>query len=141
MKENTCNYSDHWQPYINDYDKFEYDVKLLDGIVIENCYPNARKFNSISDEHDAQGFHESLVAEIRFSNNPKMWLNKNISLITQYEREEEKEPTYFNPTPTEFIIQALPTYGYEKKFTCKGKHQYREESKVWVCQCGRKIND
>lgn len=33
--ENTCEYSDNWQPYIGDYDKFEYDVKLKSGEVIE----------------------------------------------------------------------------------------------------------
>ena len=54
---------------------------------------------------------------------------------------EEKQPTYFNPNQTEYIIKALPFHDYEKKFICKGKHQYREESKVWICQCGRKIND
>jgi hypothetical protein len=45
MKDNTCNYSDEWQPYISDYDKYEYDVKLKDGTIVENCYPNAGKFN------------------------------------------------------------------------------------------------
>jgi hypothetical protein len=45
--ENNSNYSDNWQPYINDYDKFEYDVKLNDGTIVENCYPNGGKFNSI----------------------------------------------------------------------------------------------
>lgn len=34
--ENTCGYSDNWQPYIGDYDKFEYAVKLKSGEIIEN---------------------------------------------------------------------------------------------------------
>ena len=54
---------------------------------------------------------------------------------------EEKKPKYFNPAQPEFLIEPLPFHDYEKKFICKGKHQYREESKVWICQCGRKIND
>jgi hypothetical protein len=74
MKENTNNYSDEWQPYTGDYDKFEYDIKLEDGTIVENCYPNGGKFNSISDEHDAQSFDESLIKEIRFSQSPRYGL-------------------------------------------------------------------
>ncbi len=83
--ENTCNYSDNWQPYKDDYDKFEYDIKLHDGRVIENCYPNARKFNSISDTYEDQQFDETLVSEIRFSHNPRFGINEGVSKIPQYD--------------------------------------------------------
>lgn len=83
--KNTCNYSDDWQPYIDDYDKFEYDIKLADGTIIENCYPNAGKFNSFSDEHDDQQFEESLVSEIRFSQRPRHGMNDGVSNVPQYE--------------------------------------------------------
>lgn len=87
MKDNTCNYSDEWQPYIGDYDKYEYDVKLHDGTIVENCYPNARKFNSISDEHDGQSFSEHAVSEIRFSHNPRYRINDGVSEISQHKNE------------------------------------------------------
>ncbi|MDQ5929995.1 MAG: hypothetical protein QG594_1778 [Bacteroidota bacterium] len=77
--ENNCKYSDEWQPYIGDYDKFEYDIKLQDGTVVENCYPNGGKFNSISDEHERQSFDEKDVAEIRFSQRPRFMLNESVS--------------------------------------------------------------
>lgn len=73
--DNECNYSKNWQPYIGDYDKFEYDIKLKDGTIVTNCYPNALHFNSFSKEHDGQRFHESKVAEIRFSENQKLDIN------------------------------------------------------------------
>ena len=53
---------------------------------------------------------------------------------------EEKPPTYFNPAKTEYIIEALPFHNYEKKFICKGKHQYREVAGEWICQCGKQTN-
>lgn len=35
---------------------------------------------------------------------------------------------------------AGPTMSFSsKKFICKGKHQYREHDKQWVCQCGRSL--
>ena len=44
---------------------------------------------------------------------------------------------YISMTP------LVPYYYYfkVKTFTCKGKHQYKEENGVWVCQCGRKVDD
>lgn len=83
--DNNCNYSDNWQPYIGDYDKFEYDIKLHDGTIVENCYPNGGLFNSISDEHNEQAFPEDLVVEIRFSNAPRFGINQKVSQIPQYE--------------------------------------------------------
>lgn len=83
--KNICNYSDEWQSYIGDYDKFEYDIKLADGTIVENCYPNGGKFNSISDEHDRQSFDESLVTEIRFSQSPRFGINDGVSKADQYD--------------------------------------------------------
>lgn len=78
--KNTCEYSDNWQPYIGDYDKFEYDVKLANGTIIENCYPNAGKFAPMfSNENKVL---ETDVVEIRFSNSPKMYLN---NLYSEFE--------------------------------------------------------
>lgn len=83
MKENTCNYSDEFQPYKMSYDKFEYDIKLKDGTIVENCYPNAGKFNSLSNEYDGKQFKENEVDEIRFTHNPKMGINGKVSNINQ----------------------------------------------------------
>jgi hypothetical protein len=83
--ENNCNYSDEWQPYINDYDKFEYDVKLKDGTIVENCYPNGGKFNSISDLHNDTSFEGSEISEIRFSEKPRYGINGEVSKYPQYD--------------------------------------------------------
>lgn len=72
IQDNTCNYSKDWQPYMSDYDKFEYDIKTKDGRTIFNCYPNARKFSSFKTR---DVIHESEVAEIRFSENPIVGIN------------------------------------------------------------------
>lgn len=78
---NSCNYSDEWQAY-NGYDKYEYDVKLKDGTVVENCYPKCGEFNSFSDLHDGQRFDEGDVMEIRFSQNPIFYINDEVSNVT-----------------------------------------------------------
>lgn len=83
MKENTCNYSDEWQNYIGDYDKFEYDIELKDGTIVENCYSNGGNFHSISEEHDGQSFNEDLVNKIRFSQKPKYGINYGVSKADQ----------------------------------------------------------
>lgn len=72
QKDNTCNYSKEWQPYIGDYDKFEYDVKTKEGDVWVNCYPNAGYFNPINV---AIKIPQEDVAEIRFSEKPKIGIN------------------------------------------------------------------
>jgi hypothetical protein len=95
MKENTCNYSDEWQPYIGDYDKYEYDIKLKDGTIVENCYPNAGAFHSISDNHNGQSFAKSLVSEIRFSQKQRYMINPDE--ITNAPIDEE----YFNRESSE----------------------------------------
>lgn len=73
--KNTCNYSDNWQTYINDYDKFEYDVKTKNGGIFENVYPNNGWF---STDYGVK-VHESIIAEIRFSQKPKMGINDFVS--------------------------------------------------------------
>lgn len=82
MKDNTCNYSDEWQPYIGDYDKYEYDVKLHDGRIIENTYPNAGKFHGLSDE-EREAIEDKDIAEIRFSQNPVYGINGEVSNVEQ----------------------------------------------------------
>jgi len=79
MIEKTELYSDEWEPYQGEYWKREYDIKLKDGTIVENCYPNARKFNSISEQHDQQQFEEDQVLEIRFSDKPRYMLNNPFS--------------------------------------------------------------
>jgi hypothetical protein len=97
MRENTMNYSDNWQPYLGDYDKFEYDIQLKNGVIVENCYPNAGKFNSISDEHNRQSFNEEDVKMIRFSNSPRYGLNSQVSDIPQYDwLDRFKAETFFD---------------------------------------------
>lgn len=73
LKRNSCNYSYEWQPYRNDYDKYEYDIRLKNGRVVENLYPNAGHFCSLDDREDIP---ESEIAEIRFSVNPKWGISK-----------------------------------------------------------------
>jgi uncharacterized protein YecA (UPF0149 family) len=115
--KNTCNYSDEWQPYIGDYDKFEYDIKLKDGTIVENCYPNGGKFNSISDEHDQHQFEEALVSEIRFSERPRFGLNAGVSSRPQYEWLERKrvetEMNFELCTPYSFPYMPHPMAVYD----------------------------
>jgi hypothetical protein len=62
--KNTCGYSDNWQSYKNDYDKFEYDIKLLDGTIVYNTYPNSGRFNVLYGNKD-ESYPESQVLEIK----------------------------------------------------------------------------
>lgn len=87
---NDCNYSDQWQSYIGDYDKFEYDILLQDGTIVENCYPNADKFHSISDAHRGQHFHTKDIVEIRFSQVPRWGINEGVSSAPQYKWLDEQ---------------------------------------------------
>jgi hypothetical protein len=74
--ENLCNYSDNWQPYTGDYDKFEYDIKTAAGEVFENCYPNAGMFGKFGTD---MLIPEAEVVEIRFSEKPVTELNADVS--------------------------------------------------------------
>jgi hypothetical protein len=43
-----------------------------------------------------------------------------------------------------YQYHASPMIKYaneEKKFICKGKHQYTNINGEWICQCGRKTTD
>lgn len=73
--DNTCDYSHEWQPYIGDYDKYEYDIKLHNGAIITNCYPNAGKFISFVEGIDKDLYEEVEVSEIRFAENPVLCIN------------------------------------------------------------------
>lgn len=148
-KENSMGYSDEWQPYLGDYDKFEYDIKLKDGTIVENCYPNGGSFNSISDEHNGQRFTEGLVEEIRFSAKPRYGLNSKVSSVPQYEwwdeRRLERErreidgdlPTSFTIDDPYIIYQNFP---YDVGMNYQKPPQYiRSEPKVHnnaPCKCG-----
>ncbi len=56
---------------------------------------------------------------------------------------QQSEPIPYKITPAHI---QLPSFG-EKRFTCKGKHQYREViaecggESSWICQCGRNMKD
>lgn len=73
--DNTCNYSKDWQPYIGEYDKFEYDIKTRDGKVVTNCYPNAGTFISMTEKNEDRHVLQEDVVEIRFSEKPIMGIN------------------------------------------------------------------
>ena len=62
----------------------------------------------------------------------------------------EEIPTYFKMLEQEpFMLEAVKALEFPegKKFSCSGKHQYREVRTLvehtcvitWVCQCGRKL--
>lgn len=93
-------YSNEWQPYEGDYEKQEYDIRLLDGTVATNCYPHAGYFNSMSGEYDGQCFDENQVAEIRYSEFPKLGINEGCIMVNDSERsEEEDEILYLRKRP------------------------------------------
>jgi len=53
--------------YKNDYLKECYDIKLKDGTIIYNCYPNAGKFMSFNN----QGTHDGKdISLFRLAANP-----------------------------------------------------------------------
>lgn len=116
MKENIMGYSDEWQPYKNDYDKFEYDIKLFDGEVIENCYPNGGNFTPLetNDHYDGRD-----VKEIRFSNNPKSYLNMQVSEKTKTKLAEQDKNEiaviYNEQTPKVEPVKNPESFGKENK--------------------------
>lgn len=157
-RDNTCGYSDEWQSYKGDYDKYEYDIKLKDGTIIENCYPNGGNFNSISDEHDTQSFPEMDVEEIRFSQNPRfIGLNDGVSkskpsqeylkALEEYSSNREMETYPYSS----FLLHDYNYYNYstgikinsfKKKSSTYGKGtliDVRTEPKIGrnnICTCG-----
>ena len=119
---------------MGDYDKFEYDIRLKSGEVVENCYPNAGVFNSISDVYDGEGFSEDLVEEIRFSKRPRFGINDNVSSVSQ--EDVDKLIDHFTTVHHPQIREVYKTKG----FVCKGRHEYRQQADTsWVCQCGKRL--
>lgn len=61
--------------------------------------------------------------------------------IVLIDKKDISEPIQYNPSP------EIQIFADEKKFVCKGKHQYREIverdgsviSSNWVCECGRSL--
>ena len=77
-----------------------------------------------------------------------MLSNKELAEVFENLDKSAEELSYVqNNQP--YIINAAPQLIYpEKKFICKGKHQYREVKKEqkdgltyvqWECQCGKTI--
>jgi hypothetical protein len=93
--------------YIGDYDKFEYDIELHDGTVVENCYPNADKFCSLTD-HGAY-FKSKEVKFIRFSFKPVIKNGGTVGII------DCKDP--------EYIVEWLRKYGVKVSYKPMTKTQ------------------
>ena len=98
MKKNTCKYSDTFQAYNGGYDKYEYDIRLKSGKVILNCYPNSGKFNFIGGLYSGLSVKEQEVQEIRFSNEPVLCINGQVSNISQ--------EYYIDPTDNDEWLRA-----------------------------------
>lgn len=56
-----------WLPYKNRYEKRYYDIKLKDGRVFNDCWPNAGCFHALKAGRCIEG---SEVAEIKKVNDP-----------------------------------------------------------------------
>jgi hypothetical protein len=74
-EENTLGYSDEWQVY-RGYEKFEYDIQMKSGELIENCYPNDGIFCSLRTN---DRYREEYIDYIRFANNPLTIMNLDVS--------------------------------------------------------------
>lgn len=61
-----------WKPYTGDYDKRWYDIKLKDGRVYKDCWPNAGTFHPWGEDDYIQG---DRVAEVRETDDP-YWRDK-----------------------------------------------------------------
>lgn len=59
-----------------------------------------------------------------------------VSPETTIEKLQEQIQPYIISMPQPACYQ-----GEEKRFVCKGIHEYREVKGKWICQCGRNIND
>lgn len=57
----------------------------------------------------------------------------------EYAEYKESEKIETHKCFIENYYNMLPEIQLEKPFTCKGKHQYREQNGEWICQCGRKL--
>jgi len=148
---NSCNYSDNWQPYTGEYDKFEYDIKLKDGTIVENCYPSAGKFISISPQHDQQSFADTLVEEIRFSEKPRYLIDnpfsehkadpeyvKAIDEQIEQTRSEANEPATMQPKLSykHFMPRKTGKYKRPKGFGPQVKRESPKVGRNELCPCG-----
>lgn len=75
-----------WIKYSGNYEKQEYDVKLVDGSVIKNCWPNAGMFcplvhyekNNLTNYIDHIGMISGqYVVAIKSSDTNSFWLRIN----------------------------------------------------------------
>lgn len=151
--ENTLNYSDEWQPYIG-YDKFEYDIKLIDGTILENCYPNAGEFEDLRTRKTAS---ESEVIGIRFSQNPVTALNIGVStaktppptdpymeamhragnidfILEEMHRMETRKPKWARGYKVE-AVRTEPKIGNNRKCTCGSGIKYKRCCKKNLKHC------
>jgi len=60
---------------------------------------------------------------------------KGMELIVVDDLYNFGEPNHITKTKME-----VPELYSQREFTCKGKHQYRENNGQWICQCGRNMN-
>jgi hypothetical protein len=58
-----------WFPYPGHYEKVFYDIRLKDGRVMCNCWPNAGQFHSVSG--DGAYVDEKYVTHYRFHEDEK----------------------------------------------------------------------
>lgn len=61
--------------------------------------------------------------------------------ITIIDSDNVKEQLPFPKSEPLIIQNRYPIETMTGDFVCKGKHQYRDKNGIWICQCGRKIND
>lgn len=141
MKENTCNYSDNWQSYIGDYDKYEYDIKCHDGTIYENCYPNSGKFSPIDNQN--LSIEESQVSEIRFSNNPKMMLNESVSQYkTFFEKVENSDKVFTVSNPyAEFASITYPNFHHRRPPQYIRENPKIGRNSLCICSSGKKYKN
>lgn len=76
-------YSDNWQKYKGEYEKYEYDIELNDGTIVPNCYPNGGVFDSINPHFNNREFDESVIRKIRYSQEPIHCINDKVSKVDQ----------------------------------------------------------
>jgi hypothetical protein len=150
--KNTCGYSDNWQSYKNDYDKFEYDIKLVDGTIIYNTYPNSGRFNVLYGNKE-ESYPESQVLEIKFSENPITDLNYEVSNVRPSDDESfvnsfSQSHSYINPyrdLDLEMGVEASLNYGLPatpKRLKDAKPVAYQEASTIGrndMCPCGSKL--
>lgn len=150
--KNTCGYSDNWQSYKNDYDKFEYDIKLLDGTIVYNTYPNSGRFNVLYGNKD-ESYPESQVLEIKFAERPNTDLNYEVSNVKPIDDESYLFPfmqshAYINPyrdLDLELAVETSLNYGLPptpKRMKDAKPVAYQEASPIGrndMCPCGSKL--